>query len=195
MNRKINAILFLTVLPTAMLAGPNGLTSDILNRAKLVKTDSTAVQATGARGMLGPSPSHETLSFEGSRAALAYEKAPSAAARLTNEPSSLKGSLSSGSNTETQIISGPPSLKSSLSFGSNAETQMTNQPPSLRASLASVPNAEAQITNEPSSLRSSLAPSSNAETQMTNQPSSLKSSLAPSSNASRQGPEQLHSSE
>ena len=195
MNRKINAILFLTVLPTALLAGPNGLTSDILNRANLVKADSAAVQATGARGMLGPSASHETVSFEGGRAALAYDKAPSAATRLTNEPSSLKSSLSSGSNTETQIISGPPSLKSSLSFGSNAETQMTNQPPSLRASLASVPNAEAQITNEPSSLRSSLAPSSNAETQMTNQPSSLKSSLAPSSNASRQGPEQLHSSE
>jgi len=195
MNRKINAILLLTVLPTALLAGPNGLTSDILNRANSVKADSAAVQVTGARGMLGPSVSHETVSFEGGRAALAYDKARSAATRFTNEPSSLKSSLSSGSNTETQITNEPPSLKSSLSSGSNAETQITNEPPSLKASLASAPNAEAQITNEPSSLKSSLAPSSNAETQMTNQPSSLKSSLAPSSNASRQISEQLHSSE
>jgi len=148
MNRKINAILLLTVLPTALLAGPNGLTSDILNRANSVKADSAAVQVTGARGMLGPSVSHETVSFEGGRAALAYDKARSAATRFTNEPSSLKSSLSSGSNTETQITNEPPSLKSSLAPSSNAETQMTNQPSSLKSSLAPSSNASRQVSEQ-----------------------------------------------
>src|SRR5215469_334268 len=127
MNRKINAILLLTVLPAALLAGPNGLTSDILNRANSVKPDSAAVQATGARGMLGPNASHETVSFEGSRAALAYDKAPSAATRFTNEPSSLKSSLSSSSNAETQMTNQPSSLKSSLAPSSNASRQISEQ--------------------------------------------------------------------
>ena len=195
MNRKINAILLLTVLPTALLAGPNGLTSDILNRANSVKADSAAVQDTGARSMLRPTASHETISFVGSRAALAYDKFPGAATRIANEPSSLATSLSSGSNTETRISNEPSSLATSLSSGSNTETRVSNEPSSLATSLSSGSNTETQITNEPSSFKSFLAPSSNAETQMTDQLSSLKSSLAPSSNVSRQGPEQMHSSE
>ena len=160
MNRKISVIFLSTVLPTALLAGTNGLTSEILNRAKSVKADSAAVQASmpGARGMLRATAANETVSLVGTGTALMADKFSSAETQITNEPSSLKASLSSGSSAETQITNEPSSLKAFLSSGSNVETQITNEPSSLKAFLSSGSNVETQITNEPSSLKASLPP-------------------------------------
>jgi hypothetical protein len=142
MNRKISAIFLSTVLPTVLLADQNGLSSDILNRANSFKADSAAF-ATSVSGREGlrATAVNETASLVDTRTAQSPENFSSAETRITNEPSSLNSSLSSGSNAETRITNEPSSLNSSLSSGSNAETRITNEPSSLESSQSSGSNA------------------------------------------------------
>src|SRR5260370_11699583 len=99
MNRKITAIFLSTVLPTALIAGQNRLTADILSRANSIKADSVALEGSvsGPQGILRAIASNETASLADIRASLATDTFSSAATQLASSPPSLNASLSSGS--------------------------------------------------------------------------------------------------
>src|SRR5271165_5836901 len=141
MNRKITVIFLSTVLPTALIAGQNGLTPDILNRANSVKADSVALEGfvSGPQAMLGAPAANETASLASIRPGLVTDTFSSAATQLANNPSSLNGSLTSGlTASETASLVAPRAQ--AIGNFSNAATQMTNVPSSLGSSPTSSSN-------------------------------------------------------
>jgi len=196
MNRKISVIFLSTVLPTALIAGQNGLTPDILNRANSVKADSVALEGfvSGPQAMLRAPALNETASLAGIRAGLVTDTFSSAETQLASSPSGLNASLSSGSMASTK-----PSLADTRAglvtdTFSSAETQIASNPSSLNGSLTSGLTA-----SETASLVAPRAQAtgnfSNAATQMTNVPSSLRSSSSSSSNLLQQELEQQHNAQ
>src|SRR5208282_3935387 len=97
MNRRITVIFLSTVLPAALIAGQNGLSPDILDRANSIKVDSAALQGTisGPQGMLQAIGSTASL-MNNNRAGLMADKVSGAESLMTNA-SSLNTSPSSGS--------------------------------------------------------------------------------------------------
>jgi hypothetical protein len=112
MNIKTSAIILSTVLPSVLLAGQNGLTSDILTRAISLKGDPAAFETSisGRDVLLRATAVNETASLVDTQAAQASGKFSSVATRITNEPSSLNASLSSGANAATRITNEPSGL-------------------------------------------------------------------------------------
>jgi hypothetical protein len=112
MNIKTGAIILSTVLPSVLLAGQNGLTSDILTRANSLKADPAAFETSisGRDVLLRATAVNETASLVDTRTGQASGKFSSAATRITNEPSSLNASLSSGANAATRITNEPSGL-------------------------------------------------------------------------------------
>src|SRR5260370_13596772 len=135
MNRKITVIFLTTVLPAALIAVQNGLFPEILNRANSIKTDAAALQGaiSGPQGMLQATGSSATASLMNkNRARLTADKFSGAESLMTNVPSDLRSSLSSGSTaTETASLMNKnrPGLKADTF--SAAETLMTNMHPHL----------------------------------------------------------------
>jgi hypothetical protein len=146
MNRKIGVMFLSTVLPTALVAGQNGLTSDILNQANSEKADSAAFEApvSVSDRMLRATAANETASLVDTRSALVADKFSNAETRITNEPESLKSSLSSGStaNEAASLVDTRSALVADKF--SNAETRITNEPESLKSSLSSGSNVSRQ---------------------------------------------------
>src|SRR5580700_4163259 len=99
MNRRITVIFLSTVLPAALIAGQNGLSPDILDRANSMKVDSAALQGTisSPQGMLQATGSSETASLmNNNRAGLMADKVSGAESLMANA-SGLNTSPSSGS--------------------------------------------------------------------------------------------------
>ena len=168
MNRKITVIFLSTVLPTALIAGQNGLTSDILNRASSIKADSVALEGSvsGPQAMLGAPASNETASLAGIRPGLVTDTFSSAETQLASTPSGLNASLSSGSMASTTASLADTRAGLVTDTFSSAQTQLANNPSSLNGSLTSGLTA-----SETASLVAPRAQAtgnfSNAATQMT----------------------------
>ena len=108
MKTTIGIMFLFTVLPTAVLAGENGLTAELFNRAN--PAAHVPVEAlTGAP--------HETLGAAEARAREAVPHVDSPAAMLANKVS----------NIEIGYASEPSSLSLSLSSGSGAFRQQSDQ--------------------------------------------------------------------
>jgi len=195
MNRKITVIFLSTVLPTALIAGQNGLTSDILNRANSIKADSVALEGSvsGPQAMLRAPALNETASLAGIRAGLVTDTFSSAETQLASSPSGLNASLSSGSMASSTASLADTRTGLGTDTFSSAETQLANNPSSLNGSPTSGLTA-----SETASLVAPRAQAignfSNAATQMTNVPSSLRSSPTSSSNL-QQELEQQHNAQ
>jgi len=195
MNRKITVIFLSTVLPAALIAGQSGLTPDILNRANAVKADFAALRGETSRsqGMLQATPSSEAASLVNSRAGLVTDKFSSAESLMTNNPSGLNTSLSSGltaSETASLVNSRAGLMPDKFS---SAGSQVANMPSGFTSSLSS-----GSMASEAASLvntRAGLMPDkfSSAESLMTNVPSGLKSSLSRGSSLLEQELEQHNS--
>ena len=196
MNRKITVIFLSTVLPTALIAGQNGLTSDILHRASSIKADSVALEGSvsGPQAMLGAPASNETASLAGIRPGLVTDTFSSAETQLASTPSGLNASLSSGSMASTTASLADTRTGLVTDTFSSAQTQLANNPSSLNGSLSSGLTA-----SETASLVAPRAQAtgnfSNAATQMINVPSSLGSSPTSSSNLLQQELEQQHNAQ
>jgi hypothetical protein len=196
MNRKITVIFLSTVLPTALIAGQNGLTSDILSRANSVKADSVALEGSvsGPQAMRRATASNETASLADIRGGLVADTFSSAETQLASRPSGLNASLSSGSMASTTASLADTRAGLVTDTFSSAQTQLANNPSSLNGSLTSGLTA-----SETASLVAPRAQAignfSNAATQMTNVPSSLGSSPTSSSNLLQQELEQQHNAQ
>lgn len=190
MNRKITVIFLSTVLPTALIAGQNGLTPDILNRANSVKADSVALEGfvSGPQAMLGAPASNETASLAGIRG-LVTDSFSSAETQLASTPSGLNASLSSGSMASTTASLADTRAGLASDIFSSAQTQLANNPSSLNGSLTSGLTASATASLVAPRAQA-IGNFSNAATQMTNVPSSLGSSPTSSSNLMQQELEQ-----
>src|SRR6516225_364228 len=99
MNTKIGVMFLSTILSTTLLASQNGLTPDILNQANSEKAIGAAFAApvSGPDRMLRWTATNETASLVDIRGALVANELESAETQITNEPSGLDSSLSSGS--------------------------------------------------------------------------------------------------
>src|SRR5260370_38639533 len=143
MNRKIHAILLSMVLPTALIAGQNRLTADILSRANSIKADSVALEGSvsGPQGILRAIASNETASLADIRAGLATDTFSSAETQLASSPSGLNASLSSGSMAgETASLADTRARPVTATFSGPA-TQPANNPSHRNPSLSSAPTA------------------------------------------------------
>jgi hypothetical protein len=200
MNRKITVIFLSTVLPAALIAGQNGLSPDILNRANSIKADAAALRGaiSGPQGMLQATGSSATASLMNkNRAGLTADKFSGAESLMTNVPSDLRSSLSSGSTaSETASLMNKNRAGLTADKFSGAESLMTNMPSDLRSSPASGSTASetASLMNK---NRAGLKADkfSGAESLMTNMPSDLRSSPSSGLNLSKQELEQMHNSQ
>jgi hypothetical protein len=199
MNRKITVIFLSTVLPAALIAGQNGLSSEILDRASSIKTDSAALQGAiaGPQGMLQAAGSSATaVPMNNIRAGLMVDKFSGANRLTTDNQAGLDTSPSSGSAASATVAL-MDNNRAGLMAGkfSSAASLMTDNQSSLSTSLSPSSTARetaALMDNNRAGLTADKF--SGAATQMAKVPSDLRSSLSSGSNL-QQELEQMHNTQ
>jgi hypothetical protein len=198
MNRKVTVIFLSTVLPAALIAGQNGLSPKILERASSIKTDSAALRGAiaGPQGMLEATGSSATAAaMNNIRAGLLVDKF-SGANRLTTDNQAGLDTFPSSGSAANATVALMDNNRAGLMAGkfSSAASLMTDNQAGLNSSLPSGATARetaALMDNNRAGLTADKF--SGAASQMANVTSDLRSSL--SSNLSKQESEQMQNSQ